>query len=432
MATWCTITCNMAAPLGSSVRRLSLVVPLLALAAVPIAYASPITFTFQGTASGTVGGVNFYNAWFTIIQSSDTSLMSTSFNGFATAFQTPYATGASIDIGGFGAGIIITPTYIADVQQPSNSFAAIAISTGGDVGGNSTIFNNYTLQSGVGPVLTTTNPFIDGFTVSSTLGTISFAVLTGVTFTARLPAVGPPTVPPGDLYCAAGVNGSGNIYDPTISYCASGAVVPDGDLYCAAGANGPGYIYLPATSACASGAVVPTGYSFCPAGVYGSGGIYDSSMGEGCYQGVVLPTGDSFCPPGANGPGGLYNPSNGEGCNNGVSSPLGSLPPAISPMVVSAIASGLTYSRASQTFNGSVTITNNGNSLIKGPLQIVLSGLPANVTLLNATSSLSGTPYLTVLVASLASGQSATVSLQFRNPSNAAIQFTPVVYSGNI
>jgi hypothetical protein len=239
-------------------------------------------------------------------------------------------------------------------------------------------------------------------------------------------------LPPGDLFCSAGANGPGSIYDPAISYCAGGAVVPDGDLFCSGGTNGSGSIYDPSNSSCASGAVLPSGDSFCPAGVYGPGGTYDPSMGTTCYQGVLLPSGDSFCPPGANGSGGLYNPSNGETCNNGISSPLGSLPPAISPTLVSATASGLTYSRASQTFNGSVTITNLGNTAIRGPLQIVFSGLSANVTLLNATSSLSGTPYLTVLVASLASGQSVTVSVQFRNPWNVAIQFMPVIYSGSI
>jgi hypothetical protein len=46
---------------------------------------------------------------------------------------------------------------------------------------------------------------------------------------------------------------------------------------------------------------------------------------------------------------------------------------------------------------------------------------------------LSGTPYLTVpAAAGLAPGQSVTISVQFSNPSNATINFTPAIYSGSI
>jgi len=72
------------------------------------------------------------------------------------------------------------------------------------------------------------------------------------------------------------------------------------------------------------------------------------------------------------------------------------LPSAISPSQAATTASGLSYSRVTQTFNGTVTITNTGTSLISGPLQILFLGLPANVSLVNATGNLSGTPYITI------------------------------------
>jgi hypothetical protein len=100
---------------------------------------------------------------------------------------------------------------------------------------------------------------------------------------------------------------------------------------------------------------------------------------------------------------------------------------------ISPTASGLAYSRVSQTFNGTVTITNISSSSISGPFEIVLSSLTAGVTLKNASSSFGGFPYLTVpTVSSLAPGQSATVSVQFENPSNATINFTPLTYSGSL
>jgi hypothetical protein len=241
----------------------------------------------------------------------------------------------------------------------------------------------------------------------------------------------PPKVPPGDLFCSCGVNGPGNIYDPTISYCASGVVVPNGDLFCAAGIYGTGYLYDPRTSTCNEGVSIPNGDLFCPAGIYGPGNVYDPKIST-CNEGVPVPNGDLFCPAGANGPGGIYNPA-AQSCDNGVVVTFGALPPVVPPTQVATTASGLTYSRVSQTFNGTVTVRNIGSSAISGPLQILFTGLPANVTLVNASGSLSGSPFLTVsALASLAPGQSVSVGVQFKNPSNTNINFTIVIYSGSI
>ncbi|MCX6632835.1 MAG: hypothetical protein NTW28_34990 [Candidatus Solibacter sp.] len=109
------------------------------------------------------------------------------------------------------------------------------------------------------------------------------------------------------------------------------------------------------------------------------------------------------------------------------------LPPVVSPSQVTTTASGLAYSRVSRTFNGTVTVKNISSSVISGPMQIVYFGMPVNVTLVNATSNLSGTPYMTVpAVTTLSPGQSVTVSVQFKNPSNETINFTPVIYSGSL
>jgi hypothetical protein len=106
---------------------------------------------------------------------------------------------------------------------------------------------------------------------------------------------------------------------------------------------------------------------------------------------------------------------------------------------VSTTASGLAYSRVKGSFNGTVTLTNISSSAVSGPLQILFTGLSAGVTLANATANLcsplgclSGTAYLTIPTLALAPGQSVTVSVQFTNPSNAAIWFRPAIYSGSI
>ena len=66
------------------------------------------------------------------------------------------------------------------------------------------------------------------------------------------------------------------------------------------------------------------------------------------------------------------------------------LPPVVPPSEVATTASGLAYSRVSQTFNGTVTLTNISSGVINGPLQILFTGMPASVTLVNATGSLVG------------------------------------------
>jgi hypothetical protein len=108
-------------------------------------------------------------------------------------------------------------------------------------------------------------------------------------------------------------------------------------------------------------------------------------------------------------------------------------PVVLPPSEIATRASGLAYSRVSRTFSGTMTITNISSGMISGPFQILFTGLTAGVALVNATGNFSGSPFLTVpAVASLPPGRSATVGVQFQDPSFGAINFTPVIYSGNI
>jgi hypothetical protein len=100
---------------------------------------------------------------------------------------------------------------------------------------------------------------------------------------------------------------------------------------------------------------------------------------------------------------------------------------------ITVTASGLAYSRITKTFNGTITIENVSASSIDGPFQVVFSGLPAGVTVVNPSGTFSGSPYLTVPgAASLAPDQSATFSVQFSDPSDVTISLTPVIYLGSI
>jgi hypothetical protein len=109
------------------------------------------------------------------------------------------------------------------------------------------------------------------------------------------------------------------------------------------------------------------------------------------------------------------------------------VPVALPPDEVATTGSGLGYSRVSQTFNGTLTITNVSSNPISGPFSILFTSLTAGVTLANAAGNFSGSPFLIVPgVANLAAGQSASVGVEFQNPSFGMIDFTPVVYSGSL
>lgn len=99
---------------------------------------------------------------------------------------------------------------------------------------------------------------------------------------------------------------------------------------------------------------------------------------------------------------------------------------------IATTSSGLAFSRVTQTFNGTITITNVGASAIDGPFQVVFDSLTDGVTLTNATSSFGGWPFITVqAVGSLSPGQSASVNVQFKNPANATISMSPLIYTGS-
>jgi len=91
------------------------------------------------------------------------------------------------------------------------------------------------------------------------------------------------------------------------------------------------------------------------------------------------------------------------------------------------------YNRRTGTYNGTMTITNQTAKAIPGPLEAVLTNLPAGVTLFNLSGTTNGSPFITVPgVGSLGAGRSATVTLEFKNPSSGSITFTTTVYSGTL
>jgi hypothetical protein len=120
------------------------------------------------------------------------------------------------------------------------------------------------------------------------------------------------------------------------------------------------------------------------------------------------------------------------GINGNSVAPSSSTSTLLNGTQVTTTASGLAFSRVTHTFNGRITITNISGGTITGPFQIVFDSLTSGVTLVNATGTFGGWSYVTIpAIGSLAPGQSATVNVEFQNPSDSTINFSPIPYSGS-
>jgi hypothetical protein len=98
---------------------------------------------------------------------------------------------------------------------------------------------------------------------------------------------------------------------------------------------------------------------------------------------------------------------------------------------------GMIFSRATSTYNGTLTIKNIGSTPIAAPLQSVFANLSAAATLTNATGTVPAGPYagafyITVPGNSpLAPGASVTISVQFRETGTGGISYVPKTLSGS-
>lgn len=78
---------------------------------------------------------------------------------------------------------------------------------------------------------------------------------------------------------------------------------------------------------------------------------------------------------------------------------------------------------------GHITVKNDTPGVIAGPLHVKLTGLPQGVTVLNASGTHRGSPYVTVERA-LNGNAAMMFKLEFANPSGGAIDYAAQVYSG--
>jgi hypothetical protein len=100
--------------------------------------------------------------------------------------------------------------------------------------------------------------------------------------------------------------------------------------------------------------------------------------------------------------------------------------------------SGIVRDRRTGTYAQQLTVRNTSSNTIAGPILVVLDNLSANASLANPTGTVSanppvGGPYISIPGTSLglAPGATASVVLQFANPTSGAIAYTTRVLPGN-
>ncbi len=97
---------------------------------------------------------------------------------------------------------------------------------------------------------------------------------------------------------------------------------------------------------------------------------------------------------------------------------------------VSVTQGGFARNRATGLWVATLTVSNSSAASVSGPIQVVLTNLSSNATMVNNTGMRNGSPYITVSTGTLAPGASVSVPIQFTNPSNGFITFTAVTASG--
>jgi hypothetical protein len=94
--------------------------------------------------------------------------------------------------------------------------------------------------------------------------------------------------------------------------------------------------------------------------------------------------------------------------------------------------SGFVYNKVKKQGTEVLVVKNTSGATIAGPIQLVLSGLPAGVTAANNTGTFMGNPYWTVTAGSLASQASASVSITLNYASGTNVTSNTAVYSGSL
>jgi len=99
---------------------------------------------------------------------------------------------------------------------------------------------------------------------------------------------------------------------------------------------------------------------------------------------------------------------------------------------VSVTETGFARNRSTGLWGATMTVTNTGSTTITSPVQVLMTNITGGVTMQNNTGTSGGVPFITVTSGTLAPGASVSVVIQFANPTNGFIGFTPLAYAGGL
>jgi hypothetical protein len=150
------------------------------------ASATPITYTFSGTASGTLDATSFTNALLTVTATGDTSAV------FANCFGNPgifcfNPSPATIRIAGIGSMTVTGPTYIFDNNNSGVAgFGDLTLVNCCDVIQISDpSFLSYNLRSSIGPIVNASDPSVGDWVAEATsMGSLTVRNYVNYSFTA--------------------------------------------------------------------------------------------------------------------------------------------------------------------------------------------------------------------------------------------------------
>ena len=155
------------------------------------AVAVPITYTFSGTGSGSLGGQSFVNSAFTFTSTADTSRVSTG-SVFGNIFVRVVNSSASVFVAGLGTADFVGVSLTTINQTGGSASLSAPLTTGSPYAllqTDNSVFHTYDLKTSLGPISTTLIAFDRG-NYATSLGNFSLtAVSSAVVFQAAIQAV---------------------------------------------------------------------------------------------------------------------------------------------------------------------------------------------------------------------------------------------------
>jgi len=155
-----------------------------------IAAAGPITYLFDGTASGTLGGQTFSDASLRVTAVADTANVPAPVGAESTISFNPAS--VAIDISAVGT-MAVSNAYVFDAQALTGvGFGVVS----DDIQIHDPSFATYNMKSAIGPIFEAADPSTADWTnMPTSIGDLTVTSFTNVTFTATLGGSNPSGVP---------------------------------------------------------------------------------------------------------------------------------------------------------------------------------------------------------------------------------------------